>query len=69
MAEIQLEVRTYEIHYECDACGCGWLLPTGEVYRNVSPLQFEHKCNYCGAKKMIEGRTYPYTITCNGRMM
>ena len=62
MAEEKYKVQTYEIDYKCDVCGKGWYRPTGEVYPTY-PLQFPHKCNFCGAEMIVREHTYPYTIT------
>ena len=62
MAEEKYKVQVYEIDFKCDVCGKGWYRQTGEVYP-IDPLQFPHKCNFCGAEMVVSGHTYPYTVT------
>jgi len=44
MAEKDFEVKTYKVHYVCDKCGMGELLPTGTCYP-TSPPQYPHQCS------------------------
>ena len=62
MAEVKHKVQTYQIDFKCDVCGKGWHRPTGEIYPTY-PVQYMHKCSFCGAEMIVEGHTYPYTVT------
>ena len=62
MAEEKYKVQTYEIDFKCDVCGKGWYRPTGKVYPTY-PIQYHHKCNFCGAEMTINDHVYPYTVT------
>lgn len=62
MAEERCKVQTYEIDFKCDICGIGHMRPTGEAIATY-PVQYPHKCSYCGAEMTISGHTYPYTVT------
>jgi DNA polymerase III alpha subunit (gram-positive type) len=60
MPENRKNVSIIEVHYTCDECGVGELLPTGVVFPTY-PMRYEHKCDHCGAKETFSGRTYPRT--------
>lgn len=60
MPENSKKVETVEIHYICDECQLGEMLPTGKAYLTY-PARFEHKCNNCGAITRFVGETYPRT--------
>ena len=61
MAEIKTEVKTYQIDYVCDECGCGYLRPTGEALL-THPPKYPHKCKTCGFKKTFKNK-YPTVVT------
>lgn len=50
MSEVQVEVKTYEVHFECDLCGDGCYLPTGEMFP-TNPPRYEHACETCKSLK------------------
>lgn len=62
MPEEKYIIQTNEIDCECDICGRGWYRPTGEV-DPLYPYKFLHRCTVCGTEIMVEGHTYPYTVT------
>lgn len=62
MAEERYKVKTYEIDFRCDICKKGYMRPTGEVIATY-PMQYPHKCTFCGAEMTISGHNYPYTVT------
>lgn len=47
------------IHYQCDACLMGNMIPTGNVF-TTDPPKYEHACEVCGVHKGLD-RTYPYS--------
>jgi|APSaa5957512576_1039674.scaffolds.fasta_scaffold298337_2 hypothetical protein len=51
--EVSKEIKTYRIHYYCDKCGEGEMLPTGKCLM-TNPPQYPHKCNKCN-----EARGFP----------
>lgn len=62
MAEEKYKVNTYEIDFKCDVCGKGYMRPTGRVYPTY-PMQYSHRCNFCGAEMESYEHAYPYTVT------
>ncbi len=61
MSIVEWEVQTIEVHYCCDACGKGEMMPEG-VALLTDPAQYPHKCTECGDKKTFF-LIYPYTTT------
>ena len=59
--EEKYKVQTYEIDYKCDVCGKGRYRPTGIVLTSF-PIQYPHRCNFCGAEMNVREHTYPYTV-------
>lgn len=53
--EIRQEVRTFKIDMLCDACGQGYMRPTGMVLMSDTS-KYVHRCNSCDA---------PQNFTCN----
>lgn len=62
MAEKEIEVKTFRIHYYCDECEDGELLPTGMLLSSWPP-QFPHACNKCAANKIFSDKRYPIILT------
>jgi len=53
MPQKDFEVKTYKVHYICDECKQGELLPTGTCYP-TNPPQYPHKCSnidYCNSAR------------------
>lgn len=46
------------MHYICDECGEGEMLPTGEI-NLTNPPKVEHKCNNCGQIQVFVDKKYP----------
>lgn len=51
--EKEYSVNPIGVKYICDDCEKGELLPNGNNKWNVAPPQFEHECNHCNARKML----------------
>lgn len=55
--EIEHEVKTYKVVYQCDKCNKGEMRTTGATYL-TDPPAIEHKCTHCGAKENFRA-AYP----------
>ena len=56
MPEAKQEVRTFEVDYECDACGKGMMAPSPNT--DPTPEGIEHRCVICNHVQMFK-RPYP----------
>lgn len=45
--EVRKLINSKLVEYQCDECGDGKMLPTGNIFTSYPPL-YEHKCNNCG---------------------
>ncbi len=62
MPEIKKKVKTYTVHYRCDKCKKGSMMPTGmQTDQNKLPIMLQHLCNdeKCGAMQFFAKR-YPH---------
>lgn len=59
MGEVQTEVKTFTIDYECDDCG-GDVKYLG-TYNPTNPPKCHHECAECG-KRYVFLTTYPKTV-------
>jgi predicted RNA-binding Zn-ribbon protein involved in translation (DUF1610 family) len=62
MAEIETEVRTFNIEYECDKCESGNMRKTGNSFSNGAGTYIDHKCSNCGHTETFINKSYPYQI-------
>lgn len=62
MAEIEQEVKTFRVHYICDECGKGEMLPTGVMLAS-NPPQYPHECTKCDATTRFTDKKYPTLFT------
>ncbi|EGT0683314.1 hypothetical protein IZT14_001706 [Clostridium perfringens] len=51
-------VKPVLVKYMCDFCNEGEMIPNSKNYWSLDPPKFEHKCNKCG-KKIILDEKYP----------
>ena len=56
MSEIQVPVKTVQIHYVCDECGKGRMRATGRSNTGIH----EHRCDECGHRRMVADVRYPH---------
>ncbi|WP_020474525.1 hypothetical protein [Zavarzinella formosa] len=61
MSEIEQEVKTFSVRYQCDDCGIGEMAPTGIMFM-THPPQYPHKCDKCGTERTFAER-HPKVIT------
>ena len=54
MSEKDFEVKTLKVHYICDECGKGELLPTGTCFPTNPPM-YPHLCSNTSCNS---GRTF-----------
>lgn len=64
MAEKKFEVKTYLIDFKCEACGSGFMRPTGEV-KSADPILFPHICNACNVEQALFSKVYPIQVLEN----
>lgn len=58
--EQQIEVKTFEVRYECDVCKKGYMVYSGETLA-IYPHQFKHHCTNCNHTQNFL-TTYPHFI-------
>jgi len=56
--EEKFVVQPVGVRYRCDSCKSGEMLPTGSNDWSSNLPNFEHKCNKCGAKVILNEK-YP----------
>jgi hypothetical protein len=62
MATREMEVRTFEVEYACDAPGChGVMRPTG-VMLTSNPPKFPHRCTICDAAITFADVRFPQLV-------
>ena len=56
-----MPVSVFIIHFQCDECNEGEMMPTGEVIEAIAPNppSVVHQCTNCAAKMLFTGMQYP----------
>ena len=59
MQEQKHEVINFRVVCICDKCGIGFMEWDGAVLLSDTAA-YKHKCKYCGATKIFQGKHYPF---------
>lgn len=56
-----MPVNVFIVHFGCDECNNGEMLPTGDLIEAIAPNppSVVHKCTACDAKMLFTGIQYP----------
>ena len=67
MAEVQTEVSSFRVDFQCEFCSVGVMQATGlQVPAMIpgDPIKYQHKCSKCNDTASLEN-IYPYVAYTN----
>lgn len=58
MSELRFKLNTFGVDYQCDACGKGFMVVSGDMVLTSMPPQYQHTCTHCGKTEYLTEK-YP----------